>query len=129
MATALAIFSVVFVALSMYGVLLPHRLVGLVRGLVSGGLGLSIAVAIRVMLAALLWLTAPVSHTPTVFKIVAALILLETVTLPIIGVARLKNFIEYLATWPQWAIRLPCFLGIALGGFFLWSISSAIGAT
>ena len=128
MALALAIFSLVFVALSMYGVLLPQRLIRLVRGVMSGWLGLWIAVAVRVMLAALLWLSAPVSHTPTIFKILAALISLETVTLPIIGVPRLKSFIDYVATWPQWAIRLPCILGIALGGFFLWSISSAIGA-
>ena len=38
MAIALAILSVVIVVLSMYGVLLPHRLIGLVRGFMSGGL-------------------------------------------------------------------------------------------
>ena len=128
MAIALAIFSVVIVVLSMYGILLPHRLIGLVRGFMSGGLGLWTAVAVRLLLAALIWLTAPVCHTPTIFKALAALILLAAITLPIVGVPRLEKFIEYLTTWPQWAIRLPCLLGVAFGGFLLWSISSAIGA-
>ena len=127
MAIALAIFSVVIVVFSMYGILLPHRLIGLVRGFMSGGLGLWTAVAVRLLLAASIWLTAPVCYTPTIFKALAALILLAAITLPIVGVPRLEKFIEYLATWPQWAIRLPCLLGVAFGGFLLWSISSAIG--
>ena len=128
MAIALAILSVVIVVLSMYGVLLPHRLIGLVRGFMSGGLGLWIAVAVRLLLAALLWFTAPVSHTPTLFKALAALLFLAAITLPIVGRSRLKRFTESLASWPPWAIRLPCLFGVALGGFLLWSISSAIGA-
>ena len=128
MAIALAIFLVVIIVLSMYGVLLPYRLVRLVRGFMTGGLGLLVAITVRLLLAALLWLTAPVSYTPTLFKAVAALMLLAAVTLPLVGLPRLIKLIEHVATWPQWAIRLQCFLGVAFGGFLLWSISSAIGA-
>ncbi len=70
----------------------------------------------------------PVSHTPTLFKALAALLFLAAIAHPIVGRARLKRFLESLASWPPWAIRLPCLLGVALGGFLLWSISSAIGA-
>ncbi len=128
MAIALAILSVVIAVFSVYGVLLPHRLVGLVRGIMSGGLGLWSAVAVRLLLAALLWFTAPVSHSPTLFKALAALAFIAAITLLIVGRPRLERFIEYLASWPPWAIRLPCVFGLALGGFLLWSISSAIGA-
>ena len=128
MATALSILSVVIISLSIYGVLLPQRVIKLVRRFMSGGLGLSIAVAVRLLLAALLWLTAPISHTPTTFKVLAALTFLAAVTLPIVGLPRLRKFIEYLAAWPQWALRLPFLCGVAFGGFLLWSITSAIGA-
>lgn len=128
MAIALAIFSVVVVALSMYGVLLPSRLVGLVRGFMPGGLGLWFAVVVRVVLAALLWVSAPASHTPITFKALAALAILAAIALPIVGLPRLRQFLEYLAAWPPWAIRLQCFFGVALGAFLLWSISPAFGA-
>jgi len=128
MAIALAILSVVIVVLSVYGVLVPHRLVALVRGITSGGLVLWIGVAVRLLLAALLWFTAPVSHTPAEFRVFAALILLAAIALPIVGRLRLERLLESMASWPPWAIRLPCLLGVAMGGFFLWSISPAIGA-
>ena len=128
MVIVLAILSVAFVVLSMYGVLLPHRLIGLVRRLTSGGIGLWSAVTVRLLLAALLWFTAQVSHTPTSFKALAALLFLAAIAHPIVGRARLKRFLESLASWPPWAIRLPCLFGVAMGGFVLWAISSAIGA-
>lgn len=68
---ALSILSAAIVVLSMYGVLLPHRLTGLVRNSMSGGLGCWMAAAVRPLLAALLWFTAPVSHTLTQFKALA----------------------------------------------------------
>ena len=128
MAVALAVLSIVIVVLSAYGVVLPHRLVGLVRGIASGGLVVWVGVAVRLLLAALLWLTAPVSQTPAGFKVLAALFLLAAIALPLVGRLRLERLLETLASWPPWAIRLPCLLGIAMGGFFLWSISPAIGA-
>lgn len=128
MAIALAILLVVLVVFSMYGALLPHRLIALVRAIMSGGLGLWSAVAVRLLLAALLWFTAPVSHTPTLLKALAAFILLAAIALPSVGRPRLQRFIESIASWPPWAIRLPCLLWAAFSGFLLWSISSALGA-
>lgn len=128
MAITLAILSVVIVGFSVYGALLPHRLVDLVRGFASGWHFLWIAVAVRLLLAALLWFTSSVSHTPTLFRALAAFLFLAAVTLPIVGRPRLERFIESLSSWPPWAIRVPCLLGVALGGLLLWSISPAIGA-
>ena len=128
MVIALAILLVLIIALSVYGVILPHKLIELVRGNMSRELGLWIAVVIRLLIAALLWFTAPASHTPVLFKVLAALLVLSALTHQIVGRSRLKKFIESLSSWPLWAIRLPCFFGIALGGFLLWSILSAMGA-
>ncbi len=128
MALTLAILSLIIVAFSIYGVLLPQRLVEVVRRIMSGRPGLWIAVAVRLLLAAVLWFTAPVSLTPTIFKVLAVLMVIAAVAIPIVGLARLGKLMDYLATWPQWAVRLGCLCGVAFGGFLLWSISSAIGA-
>lgn len=127
MAIALAILSIVILALSLYGVLLPRKLVALVRGLLAGP-GFWSAVAIRLLLAVLLWFSAPASHTPTTFKVLAVLALVAAFALPIIGELRILKLIDYLASWPTMAVRLQCVLGLAFAGFLLWSVSLAIGA-
>ncbi len=128
MAFALAIFSVMIVVLSTYGVFLPDRIIGMVRSNMSRGPGLWIAVGVRLLFAAMLWFAAPISHTPILLKVLAALILLSAIAHQFVGRTRLKIFIESLATWPRWAIRLPCLFGVALGAFLLWSVSSSLGA-
>lgn len=128
MALGLAIFSVMIVVISMYGVFLPDKIIDMVRSNMSGRFGLWVAVGVRLLFAAMLWFAAPVSHTPFALKVIAALILLSAIAHQIVGRARLKMLIELLATWPRWAIRLPCLFGVVLGGFLLWSVSSSLGA-
>lgn len=129
MTAALAILSTLIIALSLYGVLLPQRLIRLVNGIMQRGTGLWIAVTTRLLLAVLLWFCAPVSHTPALFKVFAVLMLLAAVTFTIVGHERLKLFIARIASWPTGVIRLQCLLGVALGVVFLWSISSIPGAS
>ena len=128
MAIALAILSVGIVVTSVYGALLPHKLIGLIGGITSGKLGLWSAVTVRLLLAALLWFTAEVSRTPILFKILAALLFLSAIAHLIVGRAHLRRFLEALGSWPPWAIRVPCLFGVAMGAFMLWAISSAFGA-
>lgn len=128
MAIALAILALVLCGLSVFGVLVPHRLIQVARSLMSKSpLGLWIAVVVRVLLAALLWFTAPVSRTPALFQTLAVLILLTAVILLMVGRNRLERFIQWLTSWPGWVIRLSCLLGVAMGVFLLWSITAAIG--
>ena len=126
MSIALAIFSAVVIALSLYGVALPLRLTALVRGFLSGP-GIWAAVAIRLLMAALLWFSAAVSHTPAIFRFLALLTLLSAVVLPVIGSARLQRLIDRFASWPPLVIRLQCLLGVAFGAFLLWSVSPDLG--
>ena len=128
MAIALAILSVALVVISMYGVLLPNKLIGLIRDITSGKLGLWSAVIVRLLLAALLWFTAQVSRTPTLFKILAAVLVLSAIAHLFVGRARLRRFLESLGSWPPWAIRVPCLFGVAMGVFMLWAVFPAIGA-
>ncbi len=125
MTVALAIFSVLIIAMSIYGVVQPLKLTSLARRFMISP-GVWGAVAIRVLLAGLLWFTAPISHTPLTFKVLALLTLLAAIALPIVGAARLMKFIDYLAFWPPIAIRIQCLLGVALGAFLLWSLSPGL---
>ena len=123
MANALAIFSLIIVLLSAYGVFQPSSLVSFVRGFMTGGSGLWVAVVARLILAILLWFSAPLSLTPTTFKLLATLALVAAIALPIMGVQRILTLLDWVASWRQLAIRLWCLLGVGFGGFLLWSIS------
>ena len=128
MANALAIFSLIIVLLSAYGVFKPSSLVSFVRGFMVGGSGLWVAVVARLILAFLLWFSAPLSLTPTTFKVLAVLALVAAIALPIMGVQRILKLMEWVESWQQPAIRLWCSLGVAFGGFLLWSISPILAA-
>jgi len=127
-AIALAILSVAIIVFSMYGLLFPHRLIGLIHNSMNGRLwlGLWSAVIVRILLAALLWFTAQTSQTPTIFQVLAVVLFLSAIAHAAVGRTRLKRFRESLMSWRPWAIRLPCFFGIVMGGIMLWATSSAI---
>jgi len=115
--------------MSLYGLLFPRKLTALVRWLmvdVGPNFGLWLAVLVRILLAALFWLTAPVSHTPTIFRVLALLALTAAVSLPIMGTERLVRLIDRVTAWPSLAIRSWCLSGVAFGVFLLWSISAAL---
>ena len=122
MAIGLAIFSTLIVLLSMYGVLQPFNLILFVRGFMAGS-GLWVAVVARIILAILLWFSAPLSLTPTTFQVLAVLALVAAFALPMIGAKRILKLMEWVGSWPHRAIRLWCLLGVGFGGFLLWSIS------
>jgi len=122
MAIALAIFSLVIVLLSAYGAFHPSNLTSFVRGFMAG-LGLWAAVVARLILALLLWFSAPLSHTPMTFQVLAIIALIAAIALPIIGIQRILKLLEWVTSWRQLVIRLWCLLGVGFGGFLLWSIS------
>lgn len=126
MSIALGIFSVVLIAISIYGVVLPLKLTVFVRSFMTGP-GVWGAVLVRLLMAIILWFSAPVSHTPIIFKGLAFLALMAAVLLPIIGAPRLIKLIDRLASWPPLVIRLQCLLGVAFGVFLLWSVSPGLG--
>ena len=122
MPITLAVLASLIVGLSAYGMLMPAKITVLVRSAIAGS-GLWAGVSVRMLLAVLLWFTAPLSHTPFAFKALAALALASGVALPIIGTRRLLKVVDRLVSWPTWVLRLLSLLGIAFGAFLLWSIS------
>ena len=112
----------IIVLLSVYGVLQPFNLILFVRGFMEGS-GLWVAVVARIILAILLWFSDPLSLTPTAFQALAVLALVAAFALPMIGSQRILKLMEWVESWRHPAIRLWCLLGVAFGGFLLWSVS------
>lgn len=126
LANILAVVSALLGALFLLGVLNPPRLVMLARRFI-GGAGVAGAVAVRLLLAVLLWFSAPVASIPTAFRMLAVVMVVAAVGALVLGKDRVARLADRMAGWPPSVVRLPIAIGLALCAFMLWSISSAIG--
>ena len=120
-ALVLVLFSVFIVGICAWGAVFPTRLITFVRGFMNKG-GIVAAVGVRLVLAVLLWVAAPVSHTPKVFLALAALALAAAVLIALLGTKRVLALLDRLASWPEIVLRLRCALGVAFGVFLIWSV-------
>ena len=126
LANILAVVSGLLGALFLLGVLSPPRLLMVARRFI-GGTGVGGAVAVRLLLAALLWFSAPVASTPTAFRMLAVVMLTAAAGALVLGKDRAARIAERMAGRPSFVVRLPIAIGLALCAFMLWSISPAIG--
>ena len=122
---ALAIFSTLIIAMSLYGVIWPPRILVIARRFMIGP-GIWAAAGIRLLLAVLLWFGAPVSLTPVAFRVLAFIALLAAVGLPIMGTDRLLKLLDRLKSWPTIVVRLQGIVGVGFGAFILWSVWPAL---
>lgn len=87
--------SLLIAGIGALGVLAPSVLIALVAHL-HGPFGLYFAAALRVLLGSALYLAAPRSRAPRVFRVLGALTIVAGLALPFLGVAR---FDALLAWW------------------------------
>ena len=127
-AIALAVLSVLLGAVFLHGLLGPRRFIARVRRFMAGP-GPVGAAAVRLLLAVLLWFSAPASATPATFRIMAVVVLVAAPAPLILGTAGMQRMLDRMAGWPPIATRFPCAAGLALSAFMLWSVSSAFGGS
>ena len=127
-AIALAVLSVLLGAVFLGGVVRPRRFIERARRFAAGP-GPAGAAAVRLLLAALLWLSAPVSATPVTFQGMAVVVLVSALIRLMLGRAAMSRTLDRMGNWPPLATRLPCAAGLALCAFMLWSVSSAVGGS
>ncbi|MDE0457810.1 MAG: hypothetical protein OXI15_11010 [Chromatiales bacterium] len=126
LANILAVVSGLLGALFLLGVLSPPRLLMVARRFISGT-GVGGAVAVRLLLAALLWFSAPVASTPAAFRTLALVMVMAAVGALVFGKDRAARLADRMAGRPPFVVRIPIAIGLALCAFMLWSISPAIG--
>ncbi len=127
MANTLAILAALIIAMSLYGVVWPPRILVIARGFMVSP-GIWAAAAIRLLLAVLFWFAAPVSLTPVVFRVIALLALAAAVGILIVGTERLLKLVDRLESWPNIVIRIQGIVGCGFGAFTLWSVWPAVAA-
>ena len=122
MPIALKILAVLIAVVSASGVLFPAEVLSYARELFVGP-GWWWAAVVRLILAVLLWFSAPVSRTPTTFRVLAVLVLFGAIFIVVTGAEGVLEIIDWLSSWPLWGVRLESFVGVAFGVFLFWSVT------
>lgn len=121
MALLVAGLGLAIVAIAVYGLVAPSGLLQLVARMGTTR-GLWTAAVSRVVFGALLWLAAPASRTPFAFELLGAIAIFAGVALPLVGLARFRALVGWVAAAPPGAIRLWTVFALAFGAFLAWSV-------
>jgi hypothetical protein len=104
-------------AIGLLGVVSPERLLGLVRAVQTPS-GLYVAAAVRLLLGVALWLAAPGSRAPELFRGLGAFVFLAGVATPFFGLPRYRKLLEWwqargAAFTRVWAL-VACAFGLCI---------------
>jgi hypothetical protein len=120
MLIVVAFFAALIVAISGYGLVSPPGVIAVVRWFQAGP-GVWAGFVIRLVFAVALWLGAPLSATPSAFRVLAVVAFLGAVALPLMGSTRFDIFVEWWVEQPAWLLRVWFLVALAFGLFALWS--------
>ena len=84
--------------------------------------GLWIAVALRLTVGVLLWLSAAASRVPRVLRALGALFVFSGFVLPIVGLERMRAIADWGVGLDDLVMRGVGLIVIGLGAFIVWSV-------
>jgi hypothetical protein len=118
----IVLFGVALLLLSVWGMVLPARLIGMVKGVLDRPDGMVIAVGARIVLGLSLIATAPMSKFPQAFQILGLIALAAAMVLPFIGRRRLSALIGWFDRIGPSFMRTWLVVGLIFGGFLLYGV-------
>lgn len=107
---------------SIWGSVLPPRLIGIVRSVAERRWGIYFAAVIRILLGGALILVAPVSRFPLAIAVLGWVALAAGVGILLIGRARLIAFIAWFERLPPILWRIGLVFGLAFGAFLIYGV-------
>lgn len=118
----MALVAFVLGALTALAGLIGVGVLGALALAVRGPLGLGLAATLRVLLGAALFVAAPASRAPLVFRALGAAIFVVGMLTPFIGVERFDGLLEWWAALGPWTARTWSACAAALGAAIAYGI-------
>ncbi len=115
-------FGVIVCLISVWGIVVPDKMMQFVYGAAERDWGIHLAVVLRLILGAALVLVAPESRFPLVFEILGWIAIVAAVGLVLMGRARLRKFVAWFERMPQPLIRIWLLLGVAFGALLVYGV-------
>jgi hypothetical protein len=115
-------FGVLVCVLSVWGIIVPDKMMKFVYGAVEKDWGIHLAVVLRLILGAALVIVAPESRFPLIFEILGWIAIVAAVGLVLMGRARLRKFVAWFQRMPQPLIRIWLLFGVAFGALLVYGV-------
>jgi hypothetical protein len=116
------ILAAMILMLSAWGLVVPRRLLAMVRGVMEHPRGMYAAVLARLILGLALLIAAPGSRYPLLLHYLGWFALAAAVALPLIGRDRIVRFLGWFDRVSALAIRLWLLFGIAFSAFLVHAL-------
>jgi hypothetical protein len=120
-AILVAVIGVTVLLLSLWGLIVPSRLISMVRSVLTRRGGVLIAVGVRLLLGIAFLLAADFSRFPPTVRVLGVVTLVAAVGLAIVGHERMKRMVDWVARWPLWAVRGWLVVGAGFGAFLFYA--------
>lgn len=117
-----ALLGLVVVGVGLLGLVRPASLIGLASSLWQSRSGLYTAVGLRVVLGIALLETAASSAFPSTLRVLGVLSLAAAVAIPVMGLERLRRFVDWWVARPVGFIRVWAFVATVFGGFLVYAV-------
>lgn len=88
----------------------------------SSGLGMGVAIGVRLILGVALIVAGPASWTPTLFVAIGGLSVFAAMALPFIGRPRVEKLVQWLQRWPVYAVQVWLVFGAAFGAYLIYAV-------
>lgn len=115
-------FGIVIAGLSIWGIVVPDRLIEIVKGAMAQRWGMRVAVGARFVLGFALIGAASAAMFPAVFRVLGWVAIAAAIALPVLGRKFIGTLLGSLEAWPTLAVRAWLLVGVAFGGFLLYAI-------
>ncbi|WP_428099922.1 hypothetical protein [Candidatus Rariloculus sp.] len=116
------IFGGVIVVLSIWGIVVPNKLIAMVKGVMTKPSGLWFAVGVRLVLGAAMIGAAPLSMFPTAFRVIGWIVIAAAIALPVVGRANINALLGWFEGGAPLLIRSWLVVGVAIGAFLVHAV-------
>jgi len=116
------IFGIAVGLLSIWGIIVPNKLIAMVSGVMSKPSGMYAAIVARLILGVALIISAPDSMYPAVFTVLGWITIVAAFVLPIMGRARIAALLGWFERTPKAAIRVWLLFGLMFGAFLVYAV-------
>ena len=122
MTITIAIFGIMIIALSAWGVVAPKMLTNMVVDAFNRPWGLYFAVGVRIALGALFVMAADETRFPGIFRFLGYLMLIAAALILVVGKQRINRLMTWLQAKPPVMMRMWLIFGLAFGAFVVYAV-------
>lgn len=125
MGIAIATIGAVFGAVGVAGFAAPGAMAGAIDGFRSSPVRIYGWAGVRVIIGMVLALGAPATASPTLIRVIGAVVVVKAALVPVLGLDRVRSLLGWFQARSPVLVRFLFLLVASFGGFLVWAALAA----